>query len=715
MYKFWLKYVQKGFIMKKSLLILFGAVLLIQPCHATFKEHFDLGQQYLSNYQYSGAITEFRSALRINYLDNSARIGLINSYLARGTYYANNEKNWQKAADDYRAGLFYLIYYPNATAVANSSQAISQVTSNLNRCLANMEFNTSAANRFKTAKELRAAGNFAAAGYEYNQTLSDKTYIKESFEEIGNIMMLLGNNPKAAEYYKKAVAVDPNNIPLRLAYAKILDKNGNGDAAVEEYNYILGRTSDNKEVLYSLERIYKSKLETNPTDATITANLGAIMQKQGKFDEALRYYSKAESIDPSNINTRLNVGTLHQEKGDPKTAITAYDSVLILYPNNVLANLYKGKAYVALENNQKALEQFKKVLSLEPENQEARNEILKITQKTMTPSQFIEYAKKNYGKDTGNILYSYALQLHKDNKIDESIAAYSEVLKIDQTNPEIYVNLAIAQSQKQDFSGALTTLNTAKSKFPNDQQVNDTIASINAQTTDIKLTKAADLYNKGEYQAAIVAYSEIKDKTEEIELAIASAYQNLSDNENAILHYEKALTLNPKNSNVAYYIGALYAEQGNYEQAELYADKALSLDKNNKDVIALKNSLKENSIATTLQEAISAFENGESAKALPLLNNILASDANNSYALYYRGMIYDAQEKYKDAINDYKKALASNNPDLAVINYLIAVGYDNLGEYKNAKTYFQNFVGQYSQDDDFKKYAETRLTELQEI
>ena len=38
----------------------------ILPANADFKEHFDLGQQYLSNYQYSGAITEFKSALRIN-------------------------------------------------------------------------------------------------------------------------------------------------------------------------------------------------------------------------------------------------------------------------------------------------------------------------------------------------------------------------------------------------------------------------------------------------------------------------------------------------------------------------------------------------------------------------------------------------------------------------------------------------------------------------
>ena len=81
----------------KKLLSFVCITALGLPAFAGFKEHFDLGQQYLSNFQYSGAVTEFKSALRINYLDNSARIGLINSYLARGMYYANTEKKLRKS------------------------------------------------------------------------------------------------------------------------------------------------------------------------------------------------------------------------------------------------------------------------------------------------------------------------------------------------------------------------------------------------------------------------------------------------------------------------------------------------------------------------------------------------------------------------------------------------------------------------------------------
>lgn len=683
----------------------------ITPAFAGFKEHFDLGQQYLTNYQYSGAITEFKSALRINYLDNSARIGLINSYLARGTYYANTDKDYKKAADDYRAALFYLVYYPNANQVKNSSQAIVQVSSNLNKCLNSIGFDTSAQNRFNTAKQLRAEGNFAAAAYEFNQALADTSLIKESFEQTGDIMKLLGNDPKAAEYYKKAVSVAPNDINLRLAYAKILDKLGSSDAAVEEYNFILTKTTDNKDVFYSLERIYKRKLEESPNDASVTANLGAIMQKQGNFDEALRYYSKAEYLDPSNVNTRINVGTLYQQKGDYKTAITAYDSVLILYPDNIQANINKAQCLSKLGDSKGALDVYRKILAKEPNNEIVQTEMVNMVKDTMTPLQFAEYVKKNSPQNAANILYTYALDLHKQNKLTDSIALYNEVVKLEPNNAEVYVNLAIAQGQNKNYDSAIAILNTAKSKFPNNSQVVDAIKSINAQATDDKLELAANYFNNKDYQNAANEYLKIQPATSDTMLGAASAFQNLGDNDKAIQYYKEAFKLAPTNSDIAYYIAALYAEKEDISNAQTFAQKSIALNRNNKYAKDLLESLNAQISSQNLERAIALFDAEKYNESLTLLNQILSSNPKDAYALYYRGMIYDTQKKYNEAISDYKKAI-SYNPDLAIVNYLIGVDYDMMEKYKEAMSYYKAFTATYSEDDDFKKYADTRIGEL---
>ena len=358
--------------------------LLNGAAYADFKEHYDLGQTYMSQYRYSGAIEEFKSALRINYLDNSARIGLINAHLARGTEYANKDKDWLKAADDFRSALFYLLYYPNEGAVQNSATAIGKVQNNLNNCLNFVKFDTSAQNRYNTAKRLRAEGNFSAAGYEFTQALGRKDLQAKSFEQIGEIMKILGNEIKAGEYYKKALAVDPTNLDLRLAYAKILDNQDAAEDAMKEYAYVLQHVnSDNREILYTLERIFKKKLAASPNSGDLNANMGAILQKENRLDEALAYYKQAESLDPSNTNTRINTGTLYQQKGDYRTAIKAYESVLILYPNDVNANLYRAQCYDKLGDNKVAQEGYRKVLELDPDNEYIKGQLVENAKKTM--------------------------------------------------------------------------------------------------------------------------------------------------------------------------------------------------------------------------------------------------------------------------------------------------------------------------------------------
>ncbi len=686
------------------------AVLLSNCAFAGFKEHYDLGQQYLANYQYSGAITEFKNALRINYLDNSARIGLINSYLARGMYYGKEEKNYAKAADDYRSALFYMVYYP--TKNTSSADTVAQVTGILNRCLNATGFDTSPANRFQTAKQLRAEGNFAAAAYEFNQTLADKSLQKDSFEQVGDVMKLLGNNQKAAEYYRKAIAVAPTDIELRLAYAKMLDNLGNEDAAVVEYNYILSKTTDNKEVLYALERIYKKKLENSPSDADITANLGAIMQKQGKFDEALLYYQKSEYLNPSNINTRLNVGTLYQQKGDAKTAIKAYDSVLILYPDNVNANLYKAQANASLGDTKAAIAGYQKVLALDPSNTQAQTQMLNLVKGSMTTSQFIDYVKKNLAaSNPADLFYNYALDLHKQNKLADAITMYNEALKLNTKNPEIYLNLAIAQNQSGAPETALNTLKSASASFPSNTQLKDAINSITQDAINNRLAKAASYYDIKDYNNAIAEYAKINPPTADSMLGIASSYQAMEDYDNAITYYQKALQLKPVDSDIPYYIAVLYAQKEDWANAKSYLDKSLAINKNNEKSLDFMQSVNEQLSLKSLNKAISYYEAEKYDDSLKLLNQILSTDVSNSYAYYYRGMIYDAKNQRQQAIDDFKKAYTLNK-EFTILNYMIAADYDALGNTKEALKYYSDYANSNAEDDEYKQYAKSRAEEL---
>lgn len=674
-----------------------------------FAEHYNAAQNYLTQNQYSSAIVEFRKAMRINYLDNSARIGIVNAYLARAAHYANTEKDYSKAANDFRSALFYLKMYPeNEQDIQNSIGMIQSANGNLNQCLKVMGTDTTAGARYKKAEELRAVANFPAAAYEFSKAAENEKYASEGNAQVGDLMKLLGNDKRAADYYQKALKADPADGVTKMKYARTLDKIGQYDTAVTQYNDALANAKGDMEVLYALERIYLKKLAQTPNDADLNANIGAIKQAQGDLESALNYYGKAERLNPSSTLTRLNVGTLYQQKKDYRRAIEAYDSVLTLEPSNTKALFYKAQALSEMGDKQTALTIYKSIALLDPNNKDARNAISNIVKETMTPIEYIGYLSQN---GTLSELYDYSYKLHKENKIDEAIHGYRAYIQKDQTKADAYVNLGICYASKDDYGSAITTLNVAKEKFPANNLVLKTLKEIQGDYNSTRIAAASASYEAKDYKKAIKQYLEISPATENTMLGVAASYQALNDYDNAILYYKKAEVLNAKNAEIPYYIGYLYSELQKWTEAETYLKKALSLNPES-DAKQLLSYVQQNGTLGILNSGIELFEKQDFTNALSKFNEVLKKESNNAYAYYYRALIYDEQKQPKSAIADYLNVI-KNSKDFPIANYMIAVDYDGLENYKEAFKYYKQFVSVYSTDDEYLKYAKDRMKELE--
>lgn len=674
-----------------------------------FAEHYNAAQNYLTQNQYSSAIVEFRKAMRINYLDNSARIGIVNAYLARAAHYANTEKDYSKAANDFRSALFYLKMYPeNEQDIQNSIGMIQSANGNLNQCLKVMGTDTTAGARYKKAEELRAVANFPAAAYEFSKAAENEKYASEGNAQVGDLMKLLGNDKRAADYYQKALKADPADGVTKMKYARTLDKIGQYDTAVTQYNDALANAKGDMEVLYALERIYLKKLAQTPNDADLNANIGAIKQAQGDLESALNYYGKAERLNPSSTLTRLNVGTLYQQKKDYRRAIEAYDSVLTLEPSNTKALFYKAQALSEMGDKQTALTIYKSIALLDPNNKDARNAISNIVKETMTPIEYIGYLSQN---GTLSELYDYSYKLHKENKIDEAIHGYRAYIQKDQTKADAYVNLGICYASKDDYGSAITTLNVAKEKFPANNLVLKTLKEIQGDYNSTRIAAASASYEAKDYKKAIKQYLEISPATENTMLGVAASYQALNDYDNAILYYKKAEALNAKNAEIPYYIGYLYSELQKWTEAETYLKKALSLNPES-DAKQLLSYVQQNGTLGILNSGIELFEKQDFTNALSKFNEVLKKESNNAYAYYYRALIYDEQKQPKSAIADYLNVI-KNSKDFPIANYMIAVDYDGLENYKEAFKYYKQFVSVYSTDDEYLKYAKDRMKELE--
>lgn len=685
-------------------------------CYAdttAFVQHYEAAKNYMNQGQYSSAIVEYRKALSINYMDNSARIGLINSYLARGAYWANQENNYDKAANDFRSALCYLKIFPSKDqAIQNAASMIASTNENLNQCLKVTSFDKTPSARYKKAEELRATGNLSAAAYEFSKAAENSNLAANAYVQIGELLKILRNEPRAADYFKMALDLNPTDGVLRMKYARTLDKLGRYDDALPQFNAALANSKGDMEVLYSLERIYKKKLAETPSDAELNANIGAIKQAQGDFESALTYYAKAEQLNPDNITTRLNVGTLYQQKKDYSRALKSYDSVLTLYPDNVQANLYKAQVLNEMGRKNEALELYKKVLSIEPSNQTAKSEIVSVMQDTMSPREFIAYLGKNSQNDRAmqNILYDYAYKMHKEGKTQDAIYAYTTYISANQSNVDAYVNLAICYAAGNDYDNAVKVLNSAKEKFPSNNLVLKTLSNVNLDSASNAITKASEYFENKDYKKALDLYLSVNPATEDSLLGAAAAYQAMENYNLAISYYKKAEKINPKNSQIPYYIGYLYSELQNWKDAELYLKKAVSLNPNS-EAKNLLSYVSQNMSASQLNEGIEFYEKKNTEAALTKFNDILRQDAGNAYAYYYRGLIYDDQKKPQLAINDYLNVLKYTK-DLPIANYMLGVDYDGLGKYNEAYKYYNQFISSYTTEDEYLQYAKDRTKEL---
>ena len=647
---------------------------VVEASSSMFAQHYDAAQDFLTQGQYSSAIGEFRKALVINYMDNSARIGIINSYLARATYYANQEKNYDKSANDFRSALFYLKIYPTKEqTVQNSASMIASANENLNQCLKVTGFDKTASSRYKKAEELRAIGNFSAAAFEFSQAAQSENLAGKANVQIGDLLKVLRNETRCADYYKMALDLMPNDTMLRMKYARTLDKLGRYDDAVVQYNAALATSKGDMEVLYALERIYKKKLAQSPSDAELHANIGAIKQAQGDFESALGYYGKAEQINPSNVNTRLNVGTLFQQKKDYLKALKSYDSVLTLYPDNVQANLYKAQVLSLMGDKNQSFKLYQKVLSLDPTNSVAKSEIVGVMQDTMSSEEFVKYLSEKAPNDKTMqaMLYDYAYKLHKENKTEDAIYAYNSFIKTNSSNVDAYVNLAICYASKNDYKNAENVLNTAKSKFPTNNLVLKTLQDVQKDSLSIALASASRSYEDKDFKTALQQYLAIKPVSEDSLLGVAACYQSLEDFDNAIIYYKKAMNIAPKNAEIPYYIGYLYSEQQKWSESEAFLKKSIAMNPEG-EAKNLLPYVMQNFTLAEYNDAVNLYEQNQFESALSKFNEVLKKEANNAFAYYYRGLIYDEQKKYKLAIDDYNKFMSIYTTNDEYLQYIKA-------------------------------------------
>ena len=168
--------------------------------------------------------------------------------------------------------------------------------------------------------------------------------IKETFDLA--VQNHQNNNLQDAQnYYQKVLALDPNYVPALNNLGNILLELGEHQKAKE---------------------CYEKAIEIDPNYANAHNNLGIIFYGFGEIQKAKDCYEKAIKINPNYANAHNNLGVIHQNLGENQKAKECYEKAIEINPNDVNALSNFGNFFQELIENQKAKDCFEKAIKINP-------------------------------------------------------------------------------------------------------------------------------------------------------------------------------------------------------------------------------------------------------------------------------------------------------------------------------------------------------------
>lgn len=621
-----------------------------------FSAYYSNGLEYLKNQQYSSAINEFRKVLRFSPYDDTIKNALVSAYMARAQHYKQTTKEYKKALNDYKSAYFYAKYW---SKVQTNPQLISSAKGEINSLENRLQLASTQSARFQNAKFLKAQGELAAAGYDF-QELKNSTYKEQVYENLSNIYKNLNNVMMGLEYIKTAIDINPKNPKTHFLYGVMLDEANNYEAAIEQYNLAFEYGDKSPELLEILENKWTQNIVNNPSDAQGYINLGAIYQKTGNLEGARAQYLKATQMNPDDTVAFYNLASLYIEQKNYQAAIGVYDQLLAKNPKNIEVLNYKAQAYKNLGKYELALSQYQLILALEPNNTEAKNQSDDIIFNHFSGAKLEQYLLTKAQQEPNNYeaQFNYALEAHKNKKYPDAINYYTKAMNINPAKEETYINLAQIYLEQKQYKKAGEIAQKGLMILPNNAQLIGYLNDSKNYAISEQFDKAGQLFEQKKFAQAIAEYQKIENKTLEVNMAIASAYFELEDYKNANNYFLKVLASEPNNLDALVSSAWAYYSLRDDKNAKNQANKVLALDKTNKSAQDILSALNENEFASLLDNVASAYEKGDYTSCLNLATKALKQNPNSDFALYYKALSLDNKEQYKEAVAVYEKLLS---------------------------------------------------------
>jgi tetratricopeptide (TPR) repeat protein len=190
-----------------------------------------------------------------------------------------------------------------------------------------------------------------------------------------------GNQEKALEAYRKAVAAAPFELETQRRLIALYENSGREADALKQYEAVirvapgeprfqlelaerLWRRGDEKRAIALLHRV-EARFGGDPG---VQSALADLYTRWGKEDLALKSYERLTSIEPDEASHLVNLGDQYFQRGDKKRALAVWKRIIARKTAAGYAKL--GEVYAEHDMLAEALDMYARALKLKPKDPE---------------------------------------------------------------------------------------------------------------------------------------------------------------------------------------------------------------------------------------------------------------------------------------------------------------------------------------------------------
>ena len=269
----------------------------------------------------------------------------------------------------------------------------------------------------------------------------------------------LGDTDAMQKELEKAIELDPNHLPARVALARSL-------LAQQDKVRIRGA---GRSCCMRCSRIIRTCL-------LLEASLAKL---KGNNDEALAKLEQAYAAAPTPVTVQ-NLALEKLLRGDKPGGLKLLEGWVAKHPQDTATRMVLADLYVAEKRDASAVAQYEAVVDADARNVVALNNLAWYLRKT-DPKRALAYAKRasKIAPDAAPVLDTLALVLLENKEFDKAQSRIEQALKMAPKDPGMRYHAALIRNALGDTGGAILILEpvvNGADDFPEKREAGELLA-----------------------------------------------------------------------------------------------------------------------------------------------------------------------------------------------------------------------------------------------